>query len=159
MQLWEQGLVDLDAPANEYLQAFQLLPAKPDHRPATARHLLTHTAGLPEVVHRSHALAYVFGETFALDERLPSLAEYYRGGLHLVAEPGTSFTYTDHGFAVLGQIVEDVSGMPLATYFRRRIFQPLGMTDTDLVRSERLASRLATGYTCTRRGARPVAKT
>ncbi len=45
MQLWEQGLVDLDAPANDYLRAYQLIPAKTTHRPATVRHLLTHTSG------------------------------------------------------------------------------------------------------------------
>ena len=28
LQLWEQGLVDLDAPANDYLRAYQLIPAK-----------------------------------------------------------------------------------------------------------------------------------
>ncbi len=46
MQLWEQGLLDLDAPANDYLRAYQLIPAKAAHRPATVRHLLTYTAGL-----------------------------------------------------------------------------------------------------------------
>jgi CubicO group peptidase (beta-lactamase class C family) len=49
MQLWEQGLVDLDAPANDYLRAFELVPGDPRWRPATVRHLLTHTAGLPEL--------------------------------------------------------------------------------------------------------------
>ena len=78
--------------------------------------------------------------------RLPTLAEYYHGGVRLAVEPGTIWTYTDHGFATLGQMVEDVSGQPLHRYFRERIFGPLGMTDTDLWRSERLASRLATGY-------------
>jgi len=32
MQLWEQGLVDLDAPANDYLRAYQLIPAEAGHR-------------------------------------------------------------------------------------------------------------------------------
>ena len=50
MQLWEQGLIDLDAPANDYLRAFRMVPAKPSWRPATVRHLLTHTAGVPEWV-------------------------------------------------------------------------------------------------------------
>ena len=50
MQLWERGLVDLDAPANDYLRAFKLIPAKESFRPATVRHLLTHTSGLPEMV-------------------------------------------------------------------------------------------------------------
>jgi CubicO group peptidase (beta-lactamase class C family) len=89
-------------------------------------------------------------------ERLPPLAEYFRGGLRVVAEPGTTFAYSNHGYATLGQIIEDVSGMPLERYFRERIFEPIGMADTDLVRSERLASRLATGYTLGRRGATAV---
>ena len=41
MQLWEQGLVDLDAPANDYLRTFRLVPAKPNLSPATVRHLLS----------------------------------------------------------------------------------------------------------------------
>ena len=46
MQLWEQGLLDLDAPANDYLHTFRLVPAEPNFPPATVRHLLTHTAGV-----------------------------------------------------------------------------------------------------------------
>ena len=77
---------------------------------------------------------------------MPTLAEYYRGGLRPGREPGTIWTYSDHGFATLGQLVEDVSGQLLHQYFREHIFEPLGMTDTDLLRSERLRSRMATGY-------------
>jgi CubicO group peptidase (beta-lactamase class C family) len=156
MQLWEQGLVDLDAPAADYLRAYRLVPANAGFRPATLRHLLTHTSGLPEVVHAPRSLRYVFGESFRLDQPLPTLAEYYHGALHLVAEPGTRFTYTDHNFATLGQIVEDVSGQPLDRYFREHIFEPLGMADTDLLRSKAVVSRLATGYTLRSGGAEPV---
>jgi hypothetical protein len=46
MQLCEQGIVDLDAPANDYLRGFQLVPANAGFGPATVRHLLTHTAGV-----------------------------------------------------------------------------------------------------------------
>jgi CubicO group peptidase (beta-lactamase class C family) len=67
-----------------------------------------------------------FAETFPLEQRVPKLAEYYQGGLRLAAEPGTIWTYTDHGFAILGQIVEDVSRQPLDRYFRERIFEPSG---------------------------------
>jgi CubicO group peptidase (beta-lactamase class C family) len=146
MQLWEHGAVDLEAPANNYLRAYQLLPAKAGFRPATVRHLLTHTAGIPEELRPSDAVRADFGESFRLSRPLPSLAEFYRGGIRLAAEPGTRFIYTDHGFATLGQIVVDVSGEPLDAYLREHIFEPLGMADTDLLRSEAVASRLATGY-------------
>src|SRR5215218_751519 len=145
MQLWEQGLVDLDAPANAYLRAYRLVPAKASHRPATVRQLLTHIAGLPQLVYPSRAFKPILGETVKFGQRLPTLAEFYRGGLRLVAEPGTRHTYSNHGFATLGQIVEDVSGKSLDRYFREHIFEPLGMADTDLLRSERIGSRLATG--------------
>jgi CubicO group peptidase (beta-lactamase class C family) len=120
------------------------------------RHLLTHTAGIPEMVHVSRALRYAFGESFGLDEQLPTLGEYYSGALRLNVEPGTRFTYTDHSFSTLGQIVEDVTGLPIDRYMRERIFEPLGMFDTDLVRSERVEARLATGYNLGPHGPRRV---
>jgi CubicO group peptidase (beta-lactamase class C family) len=157
MQLWEQGLIDLDAPANDYLRAYKLIPARASFRPATVRHLLTHTAGIREVLHTSGLLRMRdLGETVQLGRPVPSLAEYYHGGLHIEAEPGTRLMYTDHGFATLGQIVEDVSGKPLDCYMREHIFEPLGTADTDLVLSEPVQPHLATGYELRRNGARAV---
>jgi CubicO group peptidase (beta-lactamase class C family) len=164
MQLHEQGLVDLDAPANDYLRGYRLVPARAGFRPATVRHLLTHTAGVAEVQRVRDLLHPEAGPfegrppilSVAAGEPMPSLAEYYRRGLRVVAEPGTRFAYCNHGFATLGQIVEDVSGMALPRYFRERVFEPLGMADTDLVRSGRVASRLATGYAFGRHGVTAV---
>jgi CubicO group peptidase (beta-lactamase class C family) len=157
MQLWEQGLIDLDAPANDYLRAYKLISAKASFRPATVRHLLTHTAGIREVLRLSGLLRMRdLGETVKLGRPVPSLAEYYQGGLRIDADPGTRFMYTDHGFATLGQIVEDVSGESLDRYFREHIFEPLGMANTDLVRSDRIRSHLATAYELRSGGAKAV---
>jgi CubicO group peptidase (beta-lactamase class C family) len=158
MQLWERGLIDLDAPANDYLRAYRLVPARAGWRPATVRHLLTHTAGIREVLHTSGLLDMRgLGETTSSGRQLPSLAEYYRGALRINTEPGTRWMYSNHGFATLGQIVEDVSGELLDRYLREHIFQPLGMADTSLVRSELDGSRLATGYELRSAGARAIA--
>ena len=157
MQLVERGLIDLDAPAAEYLRSYRLVPAKARFRPASVRHLLTHTSGVPQLLHLGGLVQPVRGDWFPIERPLPSLAEHYGGRLRLVTEPGTRFAYSDHGFATLGQIVEDVTGTPLARYMRERIFEPLGMSSTDLVRSSRVAPRLATGYAIGARGARPVA--
>jgi CubicO group peptidase (beta-lactamase class C family) len=164
MQLWERGLVDLDAPANDYLRAYRLVPADAGFRPATVRHLLTHTAGIPEVVYAADLLHPGWGPfgdrpavgSVEVGEPPPSLAAYYRGRLRVVVEPGTAFAYTNHGFATLGQIVADVTGEPLDRYFRERIFEPLGMTDTDFLRSERVTGRLATGYSLGPGGAKSI---
>jgi CubicO group peptidase (beta-lactamase class C family) len=164
LQLWEQGRVDLDAPANEYLRGYRLVPAEPGFRAATVRQLLTHTAGIPEVRRVADLfradLTPAGGRPAVLSvpagAPMPSLAAYYRDGLRVVVEPGTAFAYTNHGFATLGQLVEDVSGQPLDRYLREQVFAPLGMDDSDLVRSARVVAGLATGYAMGRRGPRVV---
>ena len=156
MQLYERGLVDLDAPANEYLRAYQLVPVDPEYRAATVRHLLTHTAGLSEVAHPDGVLRPDFGESFPAGETMPTLAEFYRGVLRVQADPGSRFVYNNHGPATLGQIVADVSGSALEDYFRDHIFTPLGMTGSSLVRTDLVRAQLATGYEINSRGTTEV---
>jgi CubicO group peptidase (beta-lactamase class C family) len=146
LQLVEQGLVDLDAPANDSLRAYRLVPARAGFRPATLRHLLTHTGGVRAVRSPADLLRPALGWAAPVGRPAPSLADYYRGGLRVDVEPGTRWAYSNHGFATLGQVVEDVSGIPLDRYLRERVFGPLGMEHSDLVRSERVRARLATGY-------------
>jgi CubicO group peptidase (beta-lactamase class C family) len=158
MQLWEQGLVDLDAPANDYLRSFRLVPMRSELRPATVRHLLTHTAGVGYWRRLSDLLRPGVGSGVRAGRSgTPALADYYRRGLPVEVEPGTKWVYSNHGFAALGQIVEDVSGQPLDRYLRDRIFDLLGMEHTDLIRSERVRPYLATGYVLRSRGLKPVA--
>jgi CubicO group peptidase (beta-lactamase class C family) len=85
------------------------------------------------------------------------MSVYYRAGLPVEIEPGTKWVYSNHGFAALGQIVEDVTGDPLDRYLREQLFAPLGMEHTDLVRSERVRERLAKGYVLRSRGLKAVA--
>lgn len=103
MQLCEQGLVDLDAPASGYLRAYRLIPAKPGFRPATLRHLLTHTAGVRAARTAADLFRPVMGWGVPAGRPMPSLAEYYRGGQHIDVEPGTRWAYSNHGFATLGR--------------------------------------------------------
>ena len=156
MQLCEQGLVDLDAPAADYLRTFKLVVA-PGLRPPTVRHLLTHTAGIGFWRRRSDLILHFGSGTGVTARSLVPLAEYYRDGLPVDVEPGTRWAYSNHGFATIGQIVEDVSGEPLDHYLRRRVFAPLGMEHTDLVLSGPLRAALATGYVLRRAGPTAVA--
>jgi CubicO group peptidase (beta-lactamase class C family) len=158
MQLWERGLVDLDAPANDYLRAFKLVPARRTFKPVTVRHLLTHTAGIREALKPTDLLRIrSMGEAMEAGRPVPTPAHLYKGGLRFDADPGTRFMYTNHGFATVGQVVEDVTGQSLAAYFREHIFEPLGMVDTSLVRSELDRSRFATPYELGSTGPRRIA--
>ncbi len=85
-------------------------PASADFGPATVRHLLTHTAGVGFWRRRSDLLLHPGAGSGVTARTVVPLPEYYRGGLTVDVEPGTRWVYSNHGFTVLGQIVEDVSG-------------------------------------------------
>jgi methyl acetate hydrolase len=130
MQLLEQGRFGLDDPVERYLPAFARLQVfesfdgatgayrlRPATRIATVRHLMTHTSGL----------GYPFTNPTVRDFK-PRPGEDYPIG-PLVFEPGERWLY---GTSVdwLGKLVEAVSGRPLDEYFRLRVLEPLGMSDT-----------------------------
>jgi CubicO group peptidase (beta-lactamase class C family) len=111
-----QRRLGLGDPVARYLPAF----ASPAGQagPVTLRHLLTHTAGLPDT-----RRFYEWCGT--REELLHDLA-----ATPLSAPPGTQVTYSDLGFIVLGEIVAQVAGQPLDQAVRRLVTGPLGMTDT-----------------------------
>jgi CubicO group peptidase (beta-lactamase class C family) len=156
MQLVEQGRVDLDAPAEDYLRAYRLVGPRPDSPPPSVRQLLTHTAGMPELAHVRGALSADFGESVPLGQRRPTLAEFYGGQVRLRADPGRRFVYGNHSPATLGQLVEDVTGTPLGQHFANHLFAPLGMTATTTDLSAAVG-RLASGYEIRGRRVEPIA--
>lgn len=119
MLLHQRGLLDLDTPLGELLPGFVVgRSAQEQARFVTLRHLLAHNSGLP---------AYV---EFFRAASTPSAL--YRACLELPleAEPGTRFEYSDPGFILLGKAIEVVTGEYLATWVRREVFLPLGLSAT-----------------------------
>ena len=156
MQLRDRGLIDLDDPVGRHLRSFRLSPARASFGPVTIRQLLTHTGGIGEVRGLSDLFRPTVGLAVPAGRPAPSLADYYRGQLRIEVEPGTKWAYANHGFAVLGQLVEDVSGEPFGSYMRAHVFGPLGMHSTDFARTGAIADHLATGYLLRRRGLKAV---
>ena len=111
MQLVEKGQVALDTPAVTYLPAFR-------HPCITLRHLLTHTSGLPD------------WSPVYLGTDSPERAVNYLGTLSLVSPPGERALYSCLGYIVLGALLSKVTGEPLDTLARARIFTPLNMART-----------------------------
>jgi len=70
---------------------------------------------------------------------------------------GSTFSYSNRGFAVLGQLIEDISGELYAQYMHRHVLEPLGMIQSDYVRSDRLEPQMAQGYRLSRGKLVPVA--
>ena len=155
LQLVEQGELDIDDPVNEHLRGFRI-----EHRPnsprVTIRHLLTHTGGLGELRKLTDVAKPVIGLGVDLGKPLPPLSELYAPVLRAELAPGEKWAYANHGFAALGQIVEDVVARPFAEHMLEAVFEPLGMEHSDFLRSERVRGELAVGYGFKRGRLNPV---
>jgi CubicO group peptidase (beta-lactamase class C family) len=139
LRLVEQGLIDLDAPISDYIEA-----APPTWSGITVRHLFTHTSGLPYSVDVPAAC----GEVYDDETLIQSAAD-----VPLNAEPGARWEYSDLGYQLLAIIVERVSGQPRAAYLAEQVFVPAGM-DTAQITHERPENE-AVGYTNTRDSVQP----
>ena len=146
LRLRDEGKLDLDVPAERYYPPLAKLsyPTK-DAPPVTLRHLLTHSSGMPE----DNPWADVTENV--TDAELSALLD---GGV-MARVPGVAFEYANTGYAVLGRIVERVSGVPLHEYIRRTILDPLGMTHGGWQPDDLPAGTLAVGYRG-REGARDI---
>jgi CubicO group peptidase (beta-lactamase class C family) len=157
MQLWERDRFDLDDPVNEYLRGYEVKHHDPAAPPVTFRDMLTHTSGIGELRNVADLLRPVIGLGAKPDHGpIPSPEEYYAGGLRPRVLPGTKWAYANHAFNILGQLVEEISGEPFNEYMRENVFEPLGMTNTDYLMTERVDSGLAQGYNFSRGRLKPV---
>lgn len=138
LQLRDEGKLSLDDPVARHVPEFASLRyASSDAPRITIRHLLTHSAGFPE--------DNPWGDQ-QLDATEDAFSAMMRRGIPFSTAPGTAYEYSNYGFAVLGRIVTNVSGVPYAQYLRERILQPLGMNSTTLESRDVNPNRLAYGY-------------
>ncbi len=130
--LIDRGEVAVDDPVSRYLPDF----AGEDRAEVRVRHLLTHTSGLPDML----------PENFELRRRHASLEEFVCriATTPLLFPPGTDVSYQSTGIALLGAIIERVTGSSCREFLRREFFLLLGMTHTALGWRPEFAERAAT---------------
>ena len=114
MYLVDKGLLEIDDPVSKYIPSFH----QPHKDSITIRHLLTHTSGMLEW-YPMYYLSSNKQNTFSLIATLP-----------LAFPVGKQRKYSDLGFTILGQIIENISGVPLDEFMEKNIFRPLGMFHT-----------------------------
>ncbi|NLJ80680.1 MAG: beta-lactamase family protein [Firmicutes bacterium] len=115
------GLVDLDAPIQQYV------PAAPKFTETiTVRHLVHHTSGLRD----QWALLMLAG--WRMDDVITKdhLMKIITRQQELNFAPGEEFLYSNSGYTLLAEIVEKVTGKTLRAFAKERIFKPLGMENT-----------------------------
>ncbi|MGD9723517.1 MAG: serine hydrolase [Pirellulales bacterium] len=138
MRLVEEGKLDLDADINQYLKDFKIPPTFAE--PVTLKHLLTHTPGFED-----HVIG-LFGRS---SDDVSALGPLLARNLPArVRAPGTLASYSNHGTAIAGYIVQEVSGMPWADYIEKTILEPLSMTHTTVRQpaTDKLPADLSKGY-------------
>src|SRR5207253_2704738 len=126
-----------DAPIATYLPEWAAGPNPEWRRNVTLRHLLTHTSGLPP--HKPYYETSK-GKLGSLQARREVLAKIFSEPL--TSEPGKQSSYSDLGFILLGEIVEQMTGESLDRLARERIFAPLGMRDSLYNPAKSLHARL-----------------
>lgn len=136
--LVRDGKLSLDDDIRRYLPELPELGAR-----VTLRQLLTHTSGWRDyiqlLVWQGHEVRDHVTERDALNVLQRQRA--------LNFAPGSEFRYSNTGYFLASLVVQRVSGMPLAEFARRRIFEPLGMHDTRYVTDMRdVIKNAATGY-------------
>lgn len=126
LKLVEEGVLDLDAPINQYLKRWQL----PENRftqetPVTLRHLLTHTAGL--TVHGFPGYAQdvdVATTVQVLDGSGPANTAPIR----VDTVPGSLWRYSGGGYTIMQHLLVEVTGKPFPELMRELVLDPVGMT-------------------------------
>jgi D-alanyl-D-alanine carboxypeptidase len=135
LMLVDQGKLSLDDPVGRWL------PELTEASRITVRQVLSHTAGYK---------GFFLSETMPVEASRPttpqSIADRW-GRMPLDYPPGTSWQYSNTDYTIAALIVERLTGQPLLTVLRERVFQPLGMTSATAFYGQPMPPQDAQGYT------------
>ena len=133
LQLADEGLIDLDSPAADWLPG-SVTNGIPNANTATVRELLAMRSGIPnytEAVDGNDRPLYLKAlrnhpdRAFGPDEALAVARDMQASNA-----PGAAFDYSNTPYLLLGLLIEQVTGQTWAEALEERIFTPAGMTDT-----------------------------
>ena len=151
--LFEEGRFLLDDPVADFLpeftatRVFSSAGAVALERPISIRHLLTHTSGIAYDFTAEPALGDLYRKAISGAPPDESLGDRVRrlATLPLNHQPGAGWTY-GYSHDVLGRLIEVIADEPFEGFLRRRIFEPLEMSDTDFHHTPGEANRMATVF-------------
>lgn len=135
MQLRDEGKLKLDDPIMNYLPNFRIADMH-RLRSITIRHLLSHTGGIDgDFFPRTDSGDRAIEQLLDMSAMLPSLFK-----------PGTNFSYSNIGFAILGRVIEVLDGRTFDRALKKRIFEPLGMNHAISLPEDNIRFLVAVGH-------------
>lgn len=158
MMLFEEGKWQLNDPVSKFIPEFAGLKVyatdamnnvvmKEQNHPVTMRELMSHSGGFTYGIFSNTPVDKLQREADVLDVDI-TLEEFIKrvAKLPLNTQPGTEWHYSI-SVDIQGYIVQKLSGMPFEEFLEKRIFKPLGMSDTAFYVPREKLNRLAEFYT------------
>jgi len=139
MQLVEEGVIDLDEPAQTYLPWFRVADEEASAQ-ITVRQLLNQDSGLSEASGRQ-SIGSKDQSDEAVNNAVRALADD-----ELSNPVGETYEYTNANYQVLGAIVQAVSGQSYEEYVQENIYDPLEMSNCYTSQDEALQNEMGDGY-------------
>lgn len=147
LQLVEEGKLGLDDRLAKWLGKEAWYPRLPNGPDLTLRHLLTHTAGLPEYFEAKGITEAVQADPDRV-WKPEELIAYILDAKPIFA-PGKGFSYADTDYILVGMATEKAAGKPLFAEIERRLLKPLKL-DRTIPSDKRVIPGLVTGHAATR---------
>lgn len=142
MQLYQQGLIDLQKPISTYVPNY---PKETGDR-LTIHHLLSHTSGIPDIIglpeYRERLHEYMSPDT---------IIAYFKN-LPLLFAPGERYAYSSANYILLGEIIENLTGIAWDEYIQQNICTPLDLHNTGVYYDYAARDDFAVGYAPDREG-------
>lgn len=133
--LLEEGKLNLDDEITHFIADYPTNGHK-----ITIHHLLTHTSGIKSFTSMKELNSIAKNDLTPLE-----LIDFFKNETMDFA-PGDQFKYNNSGYAILGYIIEKVSGQSYADFVKERIFIPLGMTASQFASHQEVIENRASGY-------------
>ena len=158
MMLYEKGLFQLDDPVHKYIPEFKSLAVyvsgkdpdfitKPVDRPVNIHDLLTHQSGFTYDFMQTTEVDFAYEKRNIMRNKDKSLEYFIKelSVLPLQFSPGTRWNYSV-SVDICGYLIQLLSGYSLDDFFKKYIFDPLGMKDTDFYVPSEKINRVASNY-------------
>ena len=136
LQLQEKGKLRLDDKVSDYLSWFNGKSKQTDLKNVTLRQLLSHNAG---IWRDGQAKQW-------LNDKFPTKLEGTMSTKSIVFENGTTFKYSNHGYSILGSLIEHITDKSYGEYVTDEIIAPLKLKNTLPDLPEEVPKKLVPGY-------------